>query len=57
MSLARATDDPSLKRSYESLALDFLERGDGRRDAGSRTESRTAVIGKSGATGDANRND
>jgi hypothetical protein len=42
MSLARATDDPSLKRRYESLALDFLERGDG---------------SKAGATGDANRND
>jgi hypothetical protein len=57
MSLARATDDPSLKRRYESLALDFLERGDGRRETGSRTGSRTAVMGKTGATGDANRND
>jgi hypothetical protein len=57
MSLARATDDPSLKRRYESLALGFLERGDDRRDTGSRTESRTAGMGKTGATGGANRND
>jgi hypothetical protein len=57
MSLARATDDPSLKRTYESLALDFLERGDERRDTASRTESGTAAIGETGAAGDANRND
>jgi hypothetical protein len=54
MSLARATDDPSLKKRYESLALDFLERGDERRGADSRTESRAAVFGRSG---DPNRND
>jgi hypothetical protein len=54
MSLARATDDPSLKRRYESLALGFLEKGDERRDTGSRTESRTAVVGRSRANvGDA----
>ena len=28
MSLARATDDPTLKKRYETMALDFLERGD-----------------------------
>jgi hypothetical protein len=49
MSLARATDDPSLKRRYESLALDFLERGDEKRGANSRAESRAAAVGKSGA--------
>jgi len=44
MSLARATDDPSLKKRYETLALDFLERD----DADSQRTMRTAVIAKSG---------
>jgi hypothetical protein len=57
MSLARATDDPSLKRTYESLALDFLERGDERRNTASRAQSGTAAIGDTGAAGDANGND
>jgi hypothetical protein len=54
MSLARATDDPSLKRRYESLALNFLERGDERHDAGSRSESRMTAritaLGRSGTS-------
>jgi hypothetical protein len=50
MSLARATDDPSLKRRYESLALDFLERSDERRDTGSRSESRMTALGRSGTS-------
>jgi len=44
MSPARATEDPSLKKRYEILALDFLERG----DADSQGASRVAVIAKSG---------
>jgi hypothetical protein len=50
MSLARATDDPSLKRRYESLALDFLERDDERRDTRSRSESGMTALGRSGTS-------
>lgn len=33
LSMARGTDDPNVKRRYEDLALDFMERIGGRRDA------------------------
>jgi len=51
MSLARATDDPTLKKRYETMALDFLERGDADsqgKGASRQGPSRTAVIAESG---------
>jgi len=54
MSLARATDDPGLKKRYENLALDFLEKS----DFGARGVSRGAAIGKDGPNrGDASPSD
>jgi hypothetical protein len=55
MSLARGTDDPTLKKRYDDLALDFLKRGG---DSESQMAPRIAVIGKIAAhTGDARTND
>jgi hypothetical protein len=31
--MARRTEDPNVKRRYEELAVDFMERAGGRRDA------------------------
>jgi hypothetical protein len=31
--MARGTDDPNVKRRYEELAVNFMERVGGRRDA------------------------
>jgi hypothetical protein len=33
LSMARRTEDPNIKRRYEELAIDFMERAGGRRDA------------------------
>ena len=33
LSMARRTEDPNVKRRYEELAVDFMERVGGRRDA------------------------
>jgi len=49
MSLARATDDPSLKRRFETLALNFLEKD----DTDLRGLSEAAVTGKTGPSGGA----
>jgi len=49
MSLARATDDPSLKRRFETLALNFLEKD----DSDLRGLSEAAVTGKTGPSGGA----
>jgi len=54
MSLARATDDPGLKKRYENLALDFLEKS----DFGAQGVSRGAAISKDGPdSGDASTSD
>jgi hypothetical protein len=51
MSLARGTDDPSVKGRYERLALELMEHAGDRPDA--EEERMPAVIGKTD-TGDAN---
>jgi len=54
MSLARATDDPGLKKRYETLALDFLEKS----ASGSQGLFRRAIIGTGGSnSGDASTSD
>jgi hypothetical protein len=52
LSLARGTDDPKLKQRYGELAVDFVERAGGRREAEieSRLPSTNAKTNDDGAS-------
>ena len=50
LSLARGTDDAKLKQRYEELAVDFMERAGGGREAESRLPSTNAKTNNEGAS-------
>jgi len=44
LSMARRTEDPNVKRRYEELAVDFMERAGGRRDVEVGNRKLTATV-------------